>query len=190
MVYIRIKKIEQKPYAYLVESKKSKKGPRQKVKKYLGRVSEFERKETGIKDSESKNYENRVISAKKKSKFLSSLVLPELIARGFKEKQEKNSVNKKTNIKQKTNLKLNYQLKNLTFDPKKLTLTKQTKSKTTKDAIISLNDGYLCSFTLQRILKFKKKGDLREDAEILAKYFLEAGIKISRENFVGYYKLL
>jgi len=162
MVYIRIKNINQKPYAYLVESKKSKNGPRQKVKKYLGRVYEFEKQEV----------DNNAISSKSKINFLSSLVLPELVAIGFKEKTKE------------------YKLQNLIFDHKKLTLSKQTKSKTVKDAIISLNDGYLCSFTLQRILKFKKKGDLREDAEVLAKYFLEAGIKISQENFIGYYKLL
>ena len=165
MVYIRIKNINQKPYAYLVESKKSKNGPRQKVKKYLGRVYEFEKKDVD-------RYENKIISSKKKINFLSSLVLPELVAMGFKEKPKE------------------YKLQNLIFDHKKLTLSKQTKSKTVKDAIISLNEGYLCSFTLQRILKFKKKGDLREDAEVLAKYFLEAGIKISQENFIGYYRLL
>ncbi|MBU1111462.1 MAG: hypothetical protein ABIG93_00355 [archaeon] len=162
MVYIRVKKINQKPYAYLVESKKSKNGPRQKVKKYLGRICEFDKKDI----------EEKIVSSKNKSNFLSTLILPELVALGFKEKSG------------------NYFLKNLVFDSKKLTLSKQTKSKTVKDAIISLNDGYLCSFTLQRILRFKKGADLKQDAEILAKYFLEAGIKISRENFIGYYKLL
>jgi len=162
MVYIRIKKIDHKPYAYLVESLKTKQGPRQKVKQYLGRVYEFEKK----------NVESEIINSKSKSSFLWSLVLPELLAIGFKKKSKE------------------YFLKNLIFDSKKLTLSKQTKSKTKKDAIISLNEGYLCSFTLQRILKFKKGKDLRQDAEILAKYFLEAGINISKENFVGYYKLL
>ena len=50
MVFIRLKNINGKQYAYLVENKwykrkfKSKsKGPRQKVSKYLGRVYNFEK---------------------------------------------------------------------------------------------------------------------------------------------------
>jgi hypothetical protein len=45
MSYFRIKKVKGKDYAYIVESRWSKKGPRQKVGKYLGRVYSFDKKE-------------------------------------------------------------------------------------------------------------------------------------------------
>ncbi|MFH1054411.1 MAG: hypothetical protein V1740_08375 [Candidatus Woesearchaeota archaeon] len=39
MAYVRLKKVKSNYYGYLVENKYRKKGPKQKVKKYLGRVS-------------------------------------------------------------------------------------------------------------------------------------------------------
>ena len=160
MVYIRIKKINTKPYAYLVESKNS----RQKVKKYLGRVYELEPKVI--------NLENKIIRGRDQSSFLLQLALRELNNLGFKSKGVK------------------HHYKNFTFCSKKFTLQKKTKSKTVKETVIALNDGYLSSFTLQRILNFEKSKDLRADAEVLAKYFLEAGFQISHENFISYYRLL
>jgi hypothetical protein len=160
MVYIRIKKINTKPYAYLVESKNS----RQKVKKYLGRVYELEPKVL--------NLENKIISDRDRTNFLLQLTLRELNNLGFNSKGAKHCC------------------KNFMFCPKKFTLQKKTKSKTVKETVIALNDGHLSSFTLQRILNFKKSKDLRSDAEVLAKYFLEAGFAISRDNFVSYYRLL
>ncbi|MBT3297802.1 hypothetical protein HN385_02670 [archaeon] len=163
MVYIRIKKISGNEYAYLVESIQTKKGSRQKVKKYLGKVYKFENKNISDVD--------KLILSRNRASFLKDLVLRELVSIGFKD-QEKYC-----------NLKL------LMFDKNKLTLHKKTKSKTVKDAIISLNNGFLCSFTLQRILEFKKSKDVNQDAPMLAKYFLEAGLQVSKENFVKYYML-
>lgn len=160
MVYIRVKRINAKPYAYLVESKNS----RQKVKKYLGRVYELEPKVL--------NLENRIVRGRRKEDFLLKLTLRELGNLGFRVKGAK------------------HHCKNFMFCPKKFTLRKKTKSKTVKETVISLNDGHLSSFTLQRILNFEKSKDLRVDAELLAKYFLEAGFQISRENFINYYRLL
>lgn len=173
MVYIRIKKISGNEYAYLVESIQTKKGSRQKVKKYLGKVYKFENKNEV-------NIDNLVLS-RKKTGFLSELVCRELKSIGFKER---------TDVKLNSdNAKSFFLLKNLVFDKEKLTLLKKTKSKTVKDAIISLNNGFLCSFTLQRILEFKKSKNVNQDAHVLAKYFLEAGLQVSKENFVKYYML-
>jgi len=41
MAFYRVKKIKGKPYLYIVNNKWTKKGPRQKVSKYIGRVYSF-----------------------------------------------------------------------------------------------------------------------------------------------------
>jgi hypothetical protein len=162
MVYIRVKKINKYSYAYLVENISTEQGPRQKVKQYLGRVYELEK---------SKEVEE-VSNGQNRKEILLNLVLPELKVRSFKEKKD---------------LLIN---KNLIFDTKIFTLKKKTKSKTDKDAIIKLNEGYLCSFTLERILKFQKSKEVKKDAQILAKYFLEAGLLINQQTFVSFYQAI
>jgi len=157
MSYIRIKKINNSPYAYLVESFNTSSGPRQKVKQYLGRVYEFEKKMGEVINSKVKNKED----------LLLNLVLSELQPRGFKEKRGKFCFNK------------------IDFNPEHFTIKKKTKN-----IVLAFNDGYLCDFTLQRILNFKKSNDLNHNAHQLAKYFLEAGLQISEEDFVKFYQLL
>jgi hypothetical protein len=160
MAYIRTKKINNHLYAYLVENVSTEKGPRQKVKQYLGRVYKFE-KNSELKDIQEGN---------NKKEILLHLIIPELKAMGFKKKDQI------------------FQLKNLSFDLEKFSLIKRTKSKTVKEAIIALNEGYLSSFTIQRILEFKKSKDVNKDAPKLGKYFLEAGLMIPPETFVKYYQ--
>tara|TARA_Y100000310_G_C20119393_1_gene550764 strand:+ start:52 stop:531 length:480 start_codon:yes stop_codon:yes gene_type:complete len=159
MAYIRIKKINNKNYAYLVETQKTIKGPRQKVKKYLGRVYDFEK--NGFNNGSN-------INQKSKKKFLQELIIEELISFGFKNK------NRLSN-------------KKIMFCPKNFTIT---KVKNNKEAVIRSNDGYIASFTLQRLLNFKRTDNLDQDANNLAKKFLEAGINISEENFIKFYQLL
>jgi hypothetical protein len=149
MAFIRIKKINTQPYAYLVETKNTSQGPRQKVKQYLGRVHEFE----------TKNYLEREISGKNKKSFLNELA-----------NQELSRIN----------------LKKIQFCNKKFTVTK----KNGKEAVIKINQGHFCSFTMQRLLNFKKSNNLNNDANKLAKHFLEAGLPITKELFVKFYQLL
>ena len=159
MAYIRIKKINNKNYAYLVETQKTIRGPRQKVKKYLGRVYDFEK--NGFNNGPN-------INQKSKKKFLQELIIEELISFGFKNK------NRLSN-------------KKIMFCPNNFTIT---KVKNNKEAVIRSNDGYIASFTLQRLLNFKRTDNLDQDANNLAKNFLEAGINISEENFIKFYQLL
>jgi len=157
MTYIRTKNINNNNYAYLVENVKTDNGPRQKVLQYLGRVHQLEKKD--------------VVEVNQFC-LLNNLVVSELKARGFKQKDEL-LINKK-----------------MSYSPKSFVLTKKTNSKTEKDAVLKVNDGHLCSFTLQRIANFKKSKNLNADAQKLAKYFLEAGLQVSREQFVQYYQRL
>jgi hypothetical protein len=159
MAFIRVKKINKAPYAYLVECISTKKGPRQKVKGYLGRVYEFER-------------QHKVpvsLNAKNTHDLLLHLAVAQLKSIGFTER------------------KSDYYYGELVFSSKLLSLTKRSNN---KPSILRLNDGFLCGFTLDRILKFKKTKNLNKDANILAKYFLAAGIPISEDQFVAFYQLL
>ena len=161
MSFIRIKKINNNNYAYLVETQNTPKGPRQKVKQYLGRIYELE-------DYNKTNIKTEIRNNNKKS-LLQSLINKELSMNGFKEKKEKISN------------------KNFSFCLNKFTITKR---KNNKKVTLKLNEGYLSSFTLQRLLNFKKTNNLNQDAKSLAKYFLESGINISEENFIKFYQLL
>ncbi len=160
MAYIRIKKINNTPYAYLVESVNTSSGPRQKVKQYLGRVFSLEQKNKGsFVVSDSKN----------KKQLLQGLILSELEPRGFKAKD---------------NL---YCFDKVVFNPSSLTIN---KSSSNKSAVLALDNGYLCNFTLQRIIDFKKSKDFAKDGHVLAKYFLEAGLPIKEEDFVKFYQMI
>lgn len=159
MAYIRIKKINNSPYAYLVESENTKKGPRQKVKQYLGRVYGFEK----VSDEKISTPVNS------KQELLLNLVLSELKSRGFKEKEDVFSFNK------------------IYFDPQTFAVSKRTNK---KNVVVSLNEGFLCSYTLQNVLNFKKSRNLTKDGQILAKHFLDAGLQISEEDFVRFYDLI
>jgi len=160
MAYIRTKKINGNKYAYLVEIVNTSKGPRQKVKQYLGRVHELEKKKEI----------NEINEGNSKKEILLNLILPELSGRGFKERKN------------------NFAYKNFVFNTEEFSLTKKTKNKTSKEAVVGLEEGYLSSFTLQRILNFQKSKDLNKDAHALAKYFLEAGLNISKDLFVRFYE--
>jgi len=152
MAFIRIKKINGTPYAYLVESVKTKKGPRQKFKGYLGRVHELERV-----DASEVEHEN----------VLLKLALQVLSDYGFREEGKR------------------WKRQSLVFNPNSLGL--QLKK---KKAILGVNEGHLCEFTLKRIKNFKKSADPVQDGRKLAKYFLEAGLPVNEKDFVEYYQSL
>ena len=162
MAYIRTKKIGKNKYAYLVEIVSTDKGPRQKVKQYLGRIHELKKN----------NEISEIREGNSKESILLNLIIPELKSRGFKDKKN------------------NLVYKNFIFNSEKITLTKKSKNKTNKEAVISSEEGYLSTFTFQRILNFQKSKDFNKDAHQLAKYFLEAGLQINQELFVKFYQKL
>ncbi len=152
MAFIRTKKINGKPYAYLVESVSTPQGPRQKVKKYLGRVHSFD--EVGGNCFKADN-------------IVHNLIVSELGKYGF-EYNKGSYVNGKVVFNPKTN--------------------KVVKGK--KDAVVKVGEGHLSSFTVKRLINFKKSNDVNKDATLLAKYFLEAGLNVSQEEFIEYYSNL
>ena len=160
MSFIRIKRIEGKEYAYLVEnrwykrkSRSKGKGPRQKVSKYLGRVYSFNK----TNSNEFLNFKNindieQYIRDNNKNQIIKDLVEWEMF---------------RHNIDGKEFL--------IDFDNKKV-----IKNDNKKEVSLKINDGFLNSYTLGRLINLKAG-----NSYYLAKGFVEAGIEIPKEIFVG-----
>ena len=151
MTYIRNKEVGTNKYAYLVENISTPKGPRQKVRKYLGKVHDLS--------------DSHEFAEVKEKEVLMKLIKVTLKSTGFSEKNGE------------------YHYEGIVFNPTTLDLSKKGKQ-----VVISVNNGHFCNFTLLRIKNFKKTKDLTKDAQVLAKYFLDAGLLISEEEFVDFYK--
>lgn len=189
MGFIRIKRIKGHDYAYLVDNvwrkrpKGGQKGARQKVKRYLGRVINPEKTvyEKNHEDfftkfgiSEVSAYLNKPLG-----EIVSDLVRFELMGAGFSE------IGKDCLAFGR----LCFSMKDFRFyrdfhgdaDEKRLNFGPAKK------AVLAIHDGYLCHETIMRIIKGTFLGDEREVGMQLAKAFVEAGIDIPHELFVGIY---
>ena len=158
MSFIRIKKISGKEYAYLVENKWYKrsfkgkgKGPRQKVNKYLGRVYSFNKTDnTDFFTFKKINDLEQYLKNNNKNKIFSDLIEWELF---------RHNVNKEEFTIDVSNKKI---------------------SKKDKEVSLKINEGFLNSFTLERLFNLRQG-----NSYYLAKCFIEAGIEIPKEIFVG-----
>lgn len=168
-MFIRIKNREQGgrslSYAYLVSSKHRKKGAKQKVAKYLGKVYSFERSKNKSFDEFVSGSAQAFISLKPLKTSLMSLVKLELENHDFM----KISKNKYA----KGNLIVNF-------------TTKDVKDiSNNKPVCIALNDGYLTSYTLSKMLNFKAPEALERDVgKAMAKRILAAGVLLDQSVFV------
>mgnify|MGYP001617199040 CR=1 FL=1 len=160
MAFIRTKKIDGKEYAYLVENKWYKrkhkgknKGPRQRVNKYLGRVYSFNKTE------------NIDFFTFKKINNL--------------EKYLKNNSNNKNNVFRDL---IEWELSRHNINKEEFTIDFLNKTilKNNKGISLRMNEGFLNSFTLERLFNLKSG-----DSYYLAKCFVEAGIEVPKEVFVG-----
>ena len=179
MVYIRIKNFKKKNgevvgYAYLVENKwkkrvkkGSKKGARQKVKGYLGKVHNFER----ISDKEFMTHFS-VEDVKAHfdehgmNKVVRDLVRVELLNHGFDETGDF------------------YANGDLAVYMGKDFFIKNLKEDKERKLVVAMNEGFLCKETLGNLLKFKAKGDEQEVGLQLGNALLGAGLKVPNELFV------
>ena len=156
MAFFRIKKIKGKEYAYLVENKWNRKGSRQKVKGYIGRVYGFDLKSNVdfwefLKIADVQDY----IEKNNKNKVINDLLEWELFKFG---------INKNEFSVDLSNLKI---------------------QKNKKDVALFINDGFMCNLTLKNLLEFKAEGDEQTDGYRLARAFVEAGIKVPQDVFVS-----
>lgn len=156
MAFFRIKKIKGKEYAYVVENKWKKKGSRQKVKGYLGSAYRFVLK-NNADFFQFKKIESaeNYIKDNDFKKIISDLVEWEL----FKHDIDKNK---------------------FTIDLDELKVLQNEKN-----AVLLINEGFMCSLTLRNILEFRPEGDEANDGYRLARAFVESGVKIPQEVFVG-----
>ena len=156
MTFFRIKKIKGKEYAYIVENEWKKNGSRQKVKGYLGRAYKF----SLVNDIAFSKYHaigniQNYIESNDNKKIINDLIEWELFK--FDIKEEETSID----------------LENIKIQKKK------------KNVSLLINDGFICSFTLNRLFNFKPEGDEQADGYRFAKAFVEAGIKVPQEVFIG-----
>ena len=162
MAFIRTKKIDGKEYAYLVENKWYKrrhkgknKGPRQRVNKYLGRVYSFNKTEN--------------------IDFFTFKKIDNL------EQYLKNNSNNKNNVFRDL---IEWELFRHNINKEDFTIDYNSKkilnNKTNKEVSLRMNEGFLNGFTLARLFNLKSG-----DSYYLAKCFVEAGIEVPKEVFVG-----
>lgn len=155
-MFFRVKKIKGKEYAYAVENEWKRNGSRQKVKGYLGRAYRFELK-NNIGFVQFKKIENAEIYIKENEfkKIIRDLIAWELF---------KNDVGK---------------------DKFTIDLDGMKVRQNKKNVVLLMNEGFMCNLTLKNIFEFKPEGDESNDGYKLARAFVEAGIKVPQEIFVG-----
>lgn len=153
MAFIRIKKVKDWRYAYLVENKWKSKKTRQKVKQYLGRVHTLDNI-VGLKfdkDISRMSFRDGVIE----------LVKFELMKNGFKHGK---------GVLKKDSFVVN-------FDKSKFMDGK-------KPVVFESNEGFICSVTFNKIIRFKPSDTEEKTGLRFAEAILEAGISIPHNVFV------
>jgi len=155
MAFFRIKEVKGKEYAYAVENK-WKKGSKQKVIGYLGRAYRFE-EENSIEFCSFFNINdlNPYLINNDKNKIIMDLIEWEFFKFGIDKARFFIDLN-------------NGKIQN-----------------NQKNAVFLINDGFMCGQTIKNLLGFKPDGDKQADGYRLARAFVEAGIKVPQEVFVG-----
>ena len=57
--------------------------------------------------------------------------------------------------------------------------------KNKKNAVLAINEGYLCNLSLKNLMEFKTEDDEQKDGYRFARAFVEAGIKVPQDIFVA-----
>ena len=160
-MFFRIKKIKGREYAYVVENEWGRKGSRQRVKGYLGRVYRLSLSDdVGFLSFIKINAIEDYISNNEKNKIINDLIEWELFRFDIDKEEFLIDLNNKKIQKNK------------------------------KNVVLLINDGFMCNLTLKNLLDFKTEGDEQTDGYRLARAFVEAGIKVPQEVFVGIFSKL
>lgn len=156
MAFFRIKKVKGREYAYIVENVWKGKGSRQKVKGYVGRVYRFGAKsDIGLAEFLKTAGVEDYINNNPKNKIINDLIEWELFKHGVSRREFLIDLN---------NMEI---------------------QKNKKNIAIFINEGFMCNATLKNLLEFKPEGDEETDGYRLARAFVEAGVKIPQEIFIG-----
>ena len=161
MSFIRVKKIKSKEYAYIVENEWKHKGSRQKVKGYIGGVYRF-----GLNNKieflhfVKAQNAEEYVSQREIKKIINDLIEWEFFKFGISNQQF-----------------------NINLNEKKI-------QKGKKHVALMINEGFMCSLTLKNLLEFKTEDNEANDGYRFARAFVEAGIKVPEEIFVGMFSKL
>ncbi len=158
-MFVRSKRIGGSTYAYIVKNTWTKAGPRQRVVRYLGRITELNEQEGPDFGAFCPQY--RRLGAKD---MLRSLVSWVLACHGF---VQKGSVL----VRGKVNV----------------SLAGLTVRRGRKNAVLQIGPDYMCTYTLSRLKNFRSSGGKSEVAHALAKYFISAAIPVPKEAFVVFF---
>ena len=156
MAFFRTKKIKGKEYAYIVENEWKKNGSRQKVRGYAGRVYKFNVK-NDIDFPEFVKIENaeKYVAENSFRKIITDLIEWEL----FRHEIDKN---------------------NFAIDLNSMKVMQKGRN-----AVLMINEGFMCNLTLKNIFEFRPEGDESNDGYRLARAFVESGIKIPQDVFIS-----
>lgn len=156
MAFFRIKTIKRKEYAYIVENTWKGKASRQKVKNYIGRAYRFDLK-----------------SSVDFAKFLDIDRLEDYVSNNEKNKIVNDLI------------EWEFHKFGISKEEFSLDLINRKIQKNKRGIVLVINDGFMCSHTLKKMLDFKAEGDEETDGYRLARAFVEAGIKVPQEVFIG-----
>lgn len=176
MSFVRVKKAKKKQgeiveYAYIVENRRVWGKVKQRSKKYLGRVFRFGEVNVaefyefhGIDPSETDLY----LDNKSVKDILLDLISLELYRHGFSKVENR---------------------KRLWCNGDVFVDLRDNKFYTSKGQVaLGFNEGFLCNHYVSKLLNFRVSTE--DDAMLLAKTFVEAGIEIPKEIFVGVFSKL
>ena len=169
-MFIRTKKIKKKAgifeYAYIVENRRVWKTKiKQKSKKYLGRVYRPERKNImDFYEFHSISDVEKYVNTHSREEILNDLLKLELFNYGFK---ANGLVWEKDGCFVDLPAKRAYNAKG-------------------KDIALALNEGFLTGYAIKKLLEFRAEGE--EDGYVFAKMFIEAGIAVPKDVFVGIFR--
>ena len=161
MTFFRVKKIKGKDYAYLVENEWKRKGSRQKVKGYLGRAYRLSQaNNTNFYEFINNKDIEKYVQGNDADKIIKDLIEWELL--NF-------SVNRNEFI---------------------IDLCNKTLQKHKKNSVLVMNEGFMCSLTLSNLLEFKPEDHEDSDGYSFARAFVEAGIRVPQDVFIGLFAKL
>jgi len=157
-MFIRNKRVKKYNYGYLVKTRWTKKGPRQKVSKYLGRVVEPSQvREVPYHEYVKPGFAENAVP----KEIVKSLVSWVLYCHGF---ERTRSTWKNGGVA--------------------VSLGTIRVHENGRKAVVKMNGDYLCDYTLRRLLRFQSSKGQEETGAMLAKAFVGAGIPVPADVFV------
>ena len=181
-MFLRTKEVKGNNYLYAVENTwKKKKGVKQKVKKYLGRVHNFRESKKKVKFEEfldlHYNFEfEEYLDNNESDRIVSDLVRWELYKKGFSLEGDGRMKRKKLIVN------ANHKRDVLKYDGRPFS--------------IKSGEGFLNNFSINAIMKYKLnvggvwEGDIdkKKVGMKLARMFVDGGIKIPQEVFISLFE--